>query len=242
MPTYPAVNSPWDCPDCGEVHPRGCHAHRVVRDDDGNTLYDDDGAVKRAPCRKAASTGLTVCTAHGGKNPNARAKSAKARADLAAAREVARFGRRVTVHPAEALVDLVHWTAGEVAYWREKVSELEAESGESGLTWGVTMEVDKRSGEFPGVDTTSEAKMAAAYAMLVDASNRLATYAASALRAGVDERRVQLAERQGTAIAGAVRAILEALDLTPEQWERVPTIVPAQLRLLTAQRHEEPTG
>jgi hypothetical protein len=235
MPTHIPVNVPWDCPDCGEVHPRGCHAHRTVRDDDGN-------AIGRAPCRKAASTGLTVCTAHGGKTPNARAKSAKARAELAAAREVTRFGRRVQVHPAEALVDLVHWTAGEVAYWREKVAEVEAADGVTGLTWGRTVEVDKRSGEFPGVDVTEEAKPHVAYAMLVDASNRLATYAAAALRAGVDERRVQLAERQGTAIASAIRAILDALQLTPEQWERVPLIVPAQLRLLTSTRQEEPTG
>jgi hypothetical protein len=232
VPTQPKVNKPYDCPDCGKVHPRGCHAHRVVTNDEGET--------ERVPCRKAASTGLQVCRAHGGANPHAAAKSAKARTELKAAREVARFGKRVTVHPAEALVDLVHWTAGEVAYWREKVAELEAESGVEGLTWGRTMEVDKRSGEFPGTDTTEEAKPAAAYAMMVDASNRLAAYAAAALRAGVDERRVQLAERQGSLVAGAIRAILDALDLTPAQWELVPTVVPAQLRLLTAARQEMP--
>lgn len=233
MPTYPAVNKPWDCPDCGQIHLRGCHAHKVVRDDQGN-MTDE-----RAPCRKAACTGLDVCRSHGGANPNAAAKSAKARADVAAAREVARFGRKITTHPAEALIDLVHWTAGEVAYWRGKVADLEAQDPDQ-LLWGTTAEVHKGSGEFPGTDTTDEAKPAAAYAMLVDASNRLAAYAAAALRAGVDERRVQLAERQGLAIAGAIRAILDALDLSPAQWELVPTIVPAQLRLLTAHREEVP--
>lgn len=208
-------DTPYDCPDCGKVHPRGCHAH---------------SHKGTQPCGLRPMTGLTVCQVHGGRNPKARAKSDRAKAVQAAAREVARLGVKVPVHPAEALIDLVHWTAGEVAYWRDVVTGLEADGGHRALTWGVTKV--KEGGDDRGTTTAAGAHIA--YTMLTSASDRLASYAAAALRAGVDERRVQLAERQGELVANVIRAVLEGLNLTPEQWELVPTIVPAQLRLLTA--------
>lgn len=218
MPIPPTgAAKPWhDCP-CGHTHPKGCHAHKSEARGGG-------------PCGAPATTGLTVCYRHGGATPTAKAKSAKAHAQIKAAREVARLGRKVEMHPAEALVDLVHWTAGEVAYWRGIVVELEQQGGHEALTWGVTKV--KEGGDDRG--TTEEAKPHIAYQMLTGASDRLATYAAAALRAGVDERRVRLAEAQGALVADVIRGVLAGLNLTPEQWELVPTVVPAQLRLLTA--------
>lgn len=218
MPIPPTgAGAPWHDCDCGTTHPKGCHAH---------TLRDGT----RRPCRNPAVTGLTVCRSHGGASPQSKAKANAARVDIAAGRAVARLGVKVEMHPAEALVDLVHWTAGEVAYWRGIVVELEQQGGHKALTWGKTKVKD--GGDDRG--TTKEAKPHIAYAMLTSASDRLATYAAAALRAGVDERRVQLAERQGQLVADVIRGVLAALNLTAEQWELVPTIVPAQLRLLTS--------
>lgn len=48
--------------------------------------------------------------------------------------------------------------------------------------------------------------------------------------AGVANRLVTLAEDQGRILSSAIRAILQALDLTPEQQARVPVIVPFVLR------------
>lgn len=210
---------PFDCASCGHTHPKGCTAH---------------SARGTRPCQAAPVRGLKVCVKHGGNSPQSRAKSARVQAEAKAAREVARLGARLDVHPAEALIDLVQWTAGEVAYWRDVVTGLETEGGHRALTWGATSKVDKQATEFPGIDTTAEARPHVAYTMLTSASDRLAAYAAAALRAGVDERRVQLAERQGALVADAIRGVLDALNLTPQQWELVPTIVPAQLRLLTS--------
>lgn len=222
MPIPPTgAGAPWHDCDCALVHPKGCHAH---------TLRDGD----RRPCRNPAVTGLTVCRSHGGATPTAKAKAKAARVDIAAGRQVARLGVKVEVHPAEALIDLVHWTAGEVAYWRGIVVDLEADGGHRALTWGVTGKVNKQATEFRGTDVTKEARPHIAYLMLTQSSDRLANYAAAALRAGVDERRVQLAERQGQLVADVIRGVLTALNLTAEQWELVPTIVPAQLRLLTS--------
>jgi hypothetical protein len=73
--------------------------------------------------------------------------------------------------------------------------------------------------------------------MLERSSDRLATYAAAALKAGVEERRVRLAEAQGAAVAAAIRSILDQLQLTPTQQGLVPTIVPTVLRSLAAQEN-----
>jgi hypothetical protein len=70
--------------------------------------------------------------------------------------------------------------------------------------------------------------------MLTDAQDRLAKYAAAALKAGVEERRVKLAEDQGALVARVIRSILDQLNLTSDQQALVPEVVPAQLRLLTA--------
>ena len=209
----------YDCPTCGQTHPRGCQAHKKAARGGG-------------PCLATPVPGGTVCKWHGGNSPRAQAAATQRLATIAAAEQVARLGVRVTIHPAEALIDLVHWTAGEVAYWRGIVVELEQQGGHKALTWGVTKE--KSGGD--DFDTTQEAKPHIAYVMLRDASDRLASYAGAALKAGVDERRVKLAEQHGALVADVIKGVLAALNLTPEQQALVPTIVPQQLRLLTAEK------
>lgn len=58
----------------------------------------------------------------------------------------------------------------------------------------------------------------------------LARVAKMCIDAGVANRLVSLAENQGRILASAIRAVLTALNLTPEQAELVPTIVPPILR------------
>ncbi len=204
--------------------------------------------------------GFGTCKLHGGTTPGGR----KAAAKQEAVEKVALFGARRDVHPAEALLELVQWTAGEVDFWREQVrviaagetvvgvaddpddpdGEPDVEAGLSNLTWGKTKH--KTGGD--DVGTTFEAKPNIAYVMLTDASNRLASYAAAALRAGVEERRVQLAENAGALVAGVmqralrgifdelVRALVEHPDaaaIMQAVWPRlVGEIVPRELRAL----------
>ncbi|NUO96770.1 MAG: hypothetical protein HOW59_02445 [Nonomuraea sp.] len=180
-------------------------------------------------CQNPPVAGATRCRMHGGSSPQAKAAADRRLAVAAAEREVARLGARRDIHPAEALLELVHWTAGEVDYWRAKVVEL-ADTDEDALTWGVTRVKD--GGDDRG--TTEEAGPNVAYRMLTDASNRLAAYAAAALKAGVEERRVRLAEKQGALVADVIRGILTDLHLTPEQELLVGTVVPNRLRQLAA--------
>lgn len=122
----------------------------------------------------------------------------------------------------------MHWTAGEVAYWRQVVTEVAEHNDGKDLLWGTTK--TKEGGDDRG--TTKEAKPHIAYTLLERASDRLAQYATAALKAGVDERRVQLAERQGDLVASVIRNILDRLNLTDEQTLLVGTVVPEELRLL----------
>jgi hypothetical protein len=149
--------------------------------------------------------GTGRCRKHGGNTPT----HVKSAVVAEAKRDVVLFGGRRDIHPADALLELVQWTAGEVDYWRHRVRLLD----EHDLTWGVTRV--KEGGDDRG--TTEEAKPNVAYAMLVDASNRLERYSASALKAGVDERRVKIAEQQGTLLHGVLVAVLGELghDVAP---------------------------
>lgn len=52
----------------------------------------------------------------------------------------------------------------------------------------------------------------------------------AALKAGVEERQVQLAEAQGQLIEGFIRAVLADLHLTSAQEALVPVVVPRRLR------------
>lgn len=178
-------------------------------------------------CGAWAIPGGTVCKWHGGNTPNAKKAAAQRLQEDQARTDAARFAARTDIHPADALLELVHYQAGIVDYWRGRVEDV----NDADLEWGVTRE--KTGGDDAG--TTSEAAPHIAYRLLTEAQDKLAAYAAAALKAGVDERRVRLAEQQGALVAQVIRGVLAALNLTPEQEALVPRVVPEQLRLLTAE-------
>lgn len=186
-------------------------------------------------CRNWAIPGGNVCRLHGGRAPQVQAAARRRLQEAEAQRQAQLFATRRDIHPAEALIELVQWTAGEVEHWRQKVREIE----EPQLTWGTTKETTKISDTTGHEEKTeTNATPHIAYRMLTDASNRLATYASAALKAGVDERRIQLAERQGNLVQAAIRQILTNLNLTPDQQALIPTVVPAALRLIGTQENQ----
>jgi NADH dehydrogenase FAD-containing subunit len=60
--------------------------------------------------------------------------------------------------------------------------------------------------------------------------DRLVRICAEAIRAGIEERRVRIAEQQGALVADVIRKILERLELTPEQAAKAGDVVPFELR------------
>ena len=180
-------------------------------------------------CRSNPIKGGTVCIKHGGAAPQVRAKANRRLQEAEAALAVQTLGGRRDITPTEALLDEVQWTAGHVAWLRSKVQELDSEGG-SELTWGTVKE--KR--DFDKHETTEAAQPSIWYVLYHREREHLVRVCAAALRAGVEERRVQLAEHQGSLLASAITRILDALHLTPTQAELVPTVVPQILRQIGA--------
>jgi hypothetical protein len=136
----------------------------------------------------------------------------------------------VDVDPAKALLDEIAVTYGHVQWLRGKVQELGADE----LVWGRT-QTDQGIGPQGPVDTTTEKSAPNVwYQLYMTEREHLVKVSAAALRAGIEERRIKIAEDQGTLVASVLQRILAALNLSPEQWAEVPTIVPRELRALTA--------
>lgn len=191
----------------------------------------------RGFCNRLPINGTKRCRLHGGATPVAIAKNERRKDQEAAIREAARLVTARDIDPATALLETVQYTAGEVAYWRTKVDEL-TDAQVAGM--GVTKtETGVEKGQ-PTDLTTTETTTHIYVAQLRDATDRLAKYSALALRAGLEARRVKLAEDQGRAVAGAIRQILEALHLTPDQQTLVGVVVPAALRSIATTQETKP--
>lgn len=201
--------SPRECSTCEQTHER-CKAH-----------------VDGRPCRLRPMRGQAVCGKHGGRAPAAKAKAAKRLAQQAAEKELARFGVYKPVDPGQALLEEVWRSAALVALYESKVAVMD----EDDLVWGKTRE--KFGGDDGG--TTYEAKPNVWLALLNDERDRLTARCVAALKAGIEERRVQLAEQQGQLLVQVIHGILGDLRLTSAQQKLVATVVPRHLRAIEGQ-------
>lgn len=151
-------------------------------------------------CKRPALVGATVCSKHGGSAPQVKAAAARRVEAMKASAALARIGQRVDADPQAHLLDVIAYQAGLVAYWRERVESLDEDS----LTWGTTKV--KIGGDDGG--ETREAKPHVAYVLLDEAQGKLVRYCSEALKAGIAERQVRLAEQQGALMSGLLRAVL----------------------------------
>lgn len=186
------------------------------------------------PCGLAPIRGGTVCKFHGGGSPQARAAAARRVAEAEAAKEMERavqtLGLPIDIDPAKALLDEIHWSAGHVAWLRSKVQEIQ----DAELVWGRT-QTDNGIGPQGPVDMSTEKAGPNVWLELYNQErDRFHRVCALALRSGIEERRVKLAEQQGDLVAAVVNRILNRLGLTPSQWAEVPVIVPEEFRALAA--------
>lgn len=185
------------------------------------------------PCKLPPIKGGTVCRMHGGSAVQVRAAAARREAEAAAAAELGKAMLTLGDHagdvdPAKALLDEIAWTHAHVQWLRTKVQGLTS----TDLVWGKT-QTDQGIGPQGPVDTTTEKSGPNVwYQMYLTEREHLVKVTSAALRAGIEERRVKLAEQQGDLVAAVVNRILAALNLTPEQAAQVPIIVPREFRAL----------
>lgn len=188
------------------------------------------------PCGRYAITGGTVCPSHGGNAPQVRARAAHRLEQRAAEAAVVTLGLPRDITPTEALLEEVRWTAGHVEWLRARVAELEQDD----LSWGTTKV--KTGGDDAG--TTQEAKPSVWYELYARERDRLVKVCEATIRAGVEERRVRLAESQGALVVGVIQRVLDGMLAAllaagavearlRDAWvDAVPLVVPPALRAL----------
>lgn len=177
-------------------------------------------------CSKWPMKGQTVCRNHGGASPQAKAAAERRLQAIGAEQAIVTFGLPREVDPRDALLEEVYRSAGVVDFLREQVQKLESDQ----VVWGKAEEVEKQAGEFPGVDTTHKAAVNVWVELYARERKHLVDVCKAAIAAGLEERRVRLAEQQGAMLASVIKNILGDLDLTAEQQARVGTVVPRHLR------------
>jgi hypothetical protein len=178
-------------------------------------------------CRQTASAGTTVCRFHGG-NAGQVQRAAKRRLALGeAVAELNRLGIPVEVDPSEAMLAMVHEAAGNVAFLRMRVQQLEQGGRLTGdpddedlldalANMSESKTVKSLRGAIAGrVDPKNwKAERHVLVAMYDDERERLVRWAKACRDAGVEEHRVQLAEKQGQMLAEALRNLLGSLAAT----------------------------
>jgi hypothetical protein len=178
----------------------------------------------RGQCHGPAVKGSDGCRMHLGEQ--AGPVIAEAVMTMAARKAVITYGLPRDISPTDALLEEVRYTAGHVAWLREKVAELE----ERDLVWGVTEKSKKKATEFPGTDVTRAAKPNVWLQLYQAERKHLVDVTKAAISAGIEERRVKLAEQHGQLLNGVIKRILARLSLSPEQSALLPLVVPEELR------------
>jgi hypothetical protein len=192
----------------------------------GGKLRKKDGTCEQPAGWGTEHQGTGRCKLHGGCAPSSNVAAMVAQASEA----VVTYGLPRDISPTDALLEEVRYSAGHVAWLREKVRELEDED----LVWGKTEEVDRVGGEFPGTDTTHAAKPNVWLELYYRERKHLVDVTKAAISVGIEERRVRLAEAQGQLVAEVIRRILGRLDLSPGQSALVPKVVSEELRRAAA--------
>jgi len=180
-------------------------------------------------CAKPAGWGTNhagagKCRLHGGST-----KQGVRRGQIElAAKAMATYGSPVDIDPVEALLGEVHRTAGHVAWLQSRIEALTSDE----LIWGKTETVDKTATEYPGTDTTEQAVPHAWLKLYQQERSHLVSVCKTAIAAGIEARRVKLAEDQGSLMVEVIRGILGDLRLSVEQQALVADVVPRRLRMV----------
>ncbi len=161
-------------------------------------------------CQRPAMKGGMVCQKHGGTAPQVKAKAAERYQTMQSEQAARRLGLLVDISPQQALIDEVQRSAGMVCFYQARIDQIADEMGIDALPAAPWLDLMDRE------------------------RDRLVRASSAALKAGIDERTVRLAEQQGALVAACIKRILVRLNLTAAQNDLVPVVVPEELRALTS--------
>ena len=183
-------------------------------------------------CHGRAVKGLDVCRMHGGQ-----------KADVLKAKGAALSAWRATpgvqeVTPSEAVMAMLQLSWARARFYASLLEQqVETAQADSGSGLGGDLDLGPGAGLIghtrsasPSVGVYESGEAARGLTMLEERErDRVVRYAKAAHDMGIADREIHLAEQQGALIAGAISRILDALELTPQQQQRVPEVVPGVL-------------
>lgn len=165
-------------------------------------------------CKQAAILGGNVCQKHGGSAPQVRRAADRRRAEAEALELGTRLALGREIHPLQALLDAVSTAAAMREVLERLVSELGGEGG----------------AQLAGRNHLGDGAPHVYVVMLRDWTKTSIQASKAALDAGVDERRVRLAEVEGRDLASVVQAAVDACDPSPEQRAKAMAAAAARMR------------
>ena len=179
--------------------------------------------------------GVGTCKLHGGSAPAAELKGL---IELAR-REQHVMGAPLSIEPQDAILECIRIAAGEVSHASERIAELEEDDAVGPVVTHSLRRVD--AGERSYKNTSSAEQLTAdtrsgppaLHIWIIvrqRAMDRLVNYSFAALKAGIEERRVRVAEQQGMLLAQAIQGILRELHV--DQRPEVAGIVRRHLALV----------
>ncbi len=207
----------------------------------------------RPPCRQPAGwgtdhSGFGPCKNHGGTLTAPAKKAHDAMVVAYAMKDIARLGGVVATDPEQALLDLVSQSAALTVYYGQGVSALTdkpveevaaaftagglwsragGDYGELKGLFGPEVDVDK-----DGTEHVVGEKLRGLVTLWNEERDRLSKYAKAALAAGIEKRRVELAEQQGEQVVVIVNNVLLQLGMSPDQVAQARTMIAAGFRQL----------
>jgi hypothetical protein len=207
------------------------------------------GAKKRSGgnCERVAGAG----TNHKGVGTCSNHLGSTDRAEVAgqvflAKREAMVMGVPLNIEPHEAILECIRIAAGEVAYASERIAALQAGEAVGPVVSRTDRPLKEEKGaESPDYRVEEIREDSPDLHIWIKvrhlAMDRLVQYSAVAIKAGIEERRVQLAESQGQLLVTVIRGVLEQVERLVDRKimsrPELPTIVREQLTLAAPSLH-----
>lgn len=218
------------CADCGMIH----------KTTSGTTSCSGHlrGSGKKTPCRRPPNRGMSVCRLHGGATPVAMEKAAERLALMSAQGEIADLMRDCDIpdqHPVDGLLEVVRVSGSMMRLLTLKVGELTEEPVvREMLVEGKDGSLSTRKytdGEgFWGLNKDGEMVPSIYVTLLKMWTERYERACETALKAGIEERRIRLAEDTSELFFNALtKAIVEA-GLDPVARAALQTALANELR------------
>lgn len=196
-----------------------------------------DGTFKRCGRTVGWGTkhpGVGRCKNHGGASPQAEVTGV---VQLARREAVVMGAPLENLTPEVALLECIRIAGGEVAYASERIAELQPEEAVGPVITTRPLKWEKGA-ESP--DERVEEHGPPALHIWIEvrarAMDRLVNYSQVAIKAGLEERRVRVAEAQGHLMAEAVKGIL--VDLGVADDPRAPEVVRRHLMRMSSAGRE----